>query len=95
MRSKSTYGNIFLKILSLEKVVMAHKSQFELNPTQLNSERLKKVPAELITYLAFWKNNFRSRKQVCHGFKMGIGTPYSLCSSEWYKKKITTEENSK
>ncbi|XP_075084813.1 uncharacterized protein LOC142168055 [Nicotiana tabacum] len=57
--SKATYGDIFQKIASLEKVVMVHKAQFEEHPTQLNRERLRKVHAELIRYLAleeeFWK----------------------------------------
>nr|XP_009616442.1 uncharacterized protein LOC104108979 [Nicotiana tomentosiformis] len=57
--SKATYGDIFQKIASLEKVVMVHKAQFEEYPTQLNRERLRRVHAELIRYLAleeeFWK----------------------------------------
>ncbi|XP_070039229.1 uncharacterized protein LOC142177090 [Nicotiana tabacum] len=57
--SKATYGDIFQKIVSLEEVFMVHEAQFEANPTQLNRERLQKVQAELIRYLAleeeFWK----------------------------------------
>ncbi|XP_070034714.1 uncharacterized protein [Nicotiana tomentosiformis] len=57
--SKETYGDIFQKIVSLEEVVMVHERQFEANPTQLNRERLQKVQAELIRYLAleeeFWR----------------------------------------
>lgn len=47
------------KISSLEEVVMVHKTQFELNPTIQNRERLYKVQAELFRFLAleeeFWK----------------------------------------
>lgn len=57
--SRSTYGNIFQKISSLEEVVKVHEAQFELNPTLQNRERLQKVQAELFRYLAleeqFWK----------------------------------------
>lgn len=49
--SKATYENIFQKVASLEEVVLVHKAQFELNPTQLNRERLQKVQANLIRYL--------------------------------------------
>ncbi|XP_019242361.1 PREDICTED: uncharacterized protein LOC109222455, partial [Nicotiana attenuata] len=57
--SRSTYGDIFQKIASLEEVVLVHEKQFEAVPTQMNRERLHKVKAELIRYLAleeeFWK----------------------------------------
>ncbi|XP_075076870.1 uncharacterized protein LOC142163479 [Nicotiana tabacum] len=57
--SKSTYGDIFKKISSLEEVVKVHEAQFEINPTRANRERLCKVQAELIKFLAleeqFWK----------------------------------------
>ncbi|XP_075103192.1 uncharacterized protein LOC142177960 [Nicotiana tabacum] len=57
--SKSTYGDIFKKISSLEEVFKVHEAQFEINPTRANRERLCKVQAELIKFLAleeqFWK----------------------------------------
>lgn len=53
------YGDIFQKITSLEEVVIVHETQFERFPTYQNRERLQKVQAELIRYLAleeeFWK----------------------------------------
>ncbi|XP_070029807.1 uncharacterized protein LOC142170174 [Nicotiana tabacum] len=56
---KATYGDIFQKIESLEEVVMVHEAQFEVFPTQENRERLQKVQADMIKYLAieeeFWK----------------------------------------
>ncbi|XP_075087628.1 uncharacterized protein LOC142169637 [Nicotiana tabacum] len=56
--SRATYGDIFQKIASLEEVVMVHEAQFEAFPTQENRERLQKVQAEMIRYLAieeeFW-----------------------------------------
>lgn len=57
--SRSTYGDIFQKITSLEEVFGVHEAQFEINPTLQNRERLQKVHAELLRYLAldvqFWK----------------------------------------
>lgn len=38
--SRATFGDIFQKIGSLEKVVRVHEAQFELNPTLKNRERL-------------------------------------------------------
>ncbi|XP_019242683.1 PREDICTED: uncharacterized protein LOC109222830, partial [Nicotiana attenuata] len=49
----------FRKLASLEEVVLVHERQFEAFPTQMNRERLHKVKAEMIKYLAveeeFWK----------------------------------------
>ncbi|XP_019242574.1 PREDICTED: uncharacterized protein LOC109222709 [Nicotiana attenuata] len=57
--SKSTYGDIFQKIASLEEVVLVHEDEFERNPTVQSRQRLQKVQADLIKYLAleeeFWK----------------------------------------
>ncbi|XP_075080475.1 uncharacterized protein LOC107786790 [Nicotiana tabacum] len=57
--SKATYGDIFQKIASLEEVVLVHERQFELSPTQMNRQKLHKVQAEMIKYLAleeqFWR----------------------------------------
>nr|XP_009765405.1 PREDICTED: uncharacterized protein LOC104216959 [Nicotiana sylvestris] len=57
--SRATYGDIFQKITSLEEVVIVHEAQFERFPTYQNRERLQKVQAELIRYLAleeeFWR----------------------------------------
>ncbi|XP_070032022.1 uncharacterized protein [Nicotiana tomentosiformis] len=50
--SKDTYGNIFQNIASLEEVVLVHEVQFELNHSFQNRERLMKVQAEFIKYLA-------------------------------------------
>ncbi|XP_070042161.1 uncharacterized protein [Nicotiana tomentosiformis] len=47
------------KIESLEEVVLVHEAQFEVTPTKLNRERLHKVQADLIRFLAleekYWK----------------------------------------
>lgn len=40
LQSRDTYGDIFQKISSLEEVVKVHETQFELNPTVQNRERL-------------------------------------------------------
>ncbi|XP_016473910.2 uncharacterized protein LOC107795741 [Nicotiana tabacum] len=57
--SRATYGDIFQKIASLEEVVMVHERQSEVNPTQMNRQRLQQVQAEMIKYLAleeeFWR----------------------------------------
>ncbi|XP_009759123.1 uncharacterized protein [Nicotiana sylvestris] len=57
--SRATYGDIFQKISSLEEVVLVHERQFEVNPTQMNRQRLQQVQAEMIKYLAleeeFWR----------------------------------------
>ncbi|XP_019257600.1 PREDICTED: uncharacterized protein LOC109235803 [Nicotiana attenuata] len=57
--SKATFGDIFQKLASLEEVVLVHERQFEAVPTQMNRERLQRVQAEMIRYLAleeeFWK----------------------------------------
>lgn len=50
--SRATYGDIFQKISNQEEVVLVHEAQFELNPTQLNKERLQNAQAEFIRYLA-------------------------------------------
>ncbi|XP_019255146.1 PREDICTED: uncharacterized protein LOC109233735 [Nicotiana attenuata] len=61
--SRATFGDIFQKIASLEEVVRVHEAQFEINPAKQNRERLQKVQAELIKYLAleekFWKQKAR------------------------------------
>ncbi|XP_070002742.1 uncharacterized protein LOC142165914 [Nicotiana tabacum] len=41
--SRATYGDIFQKIASLEEVVLVHEIQFEVNPTQMNRQRLRQV----------------------------------------------------
>ncbi|XP_070013760.1 uncharacterized protein [Nicotiana sylvestris] len=41
--SRATYGDIFQKIASLEEVVLVHERQFEVNPTQMNIQRLRQV----------------------------------------------------
>ncbi|XP_019241420.1 PREDICTED: uncharacterized protein LOC109221391 [Nicotiana attenuata] len=57
--SKATFGDIFQKLASLEEVVKVHETQFELNPTIQNRERLQKVQSDLIRVWAieedFWK----------------------------------------
>ncbi|XP_075078217.1 uncharacterized protein LOC142164292 [Nicotiana tabacum] len=57
--SRATYGDIFQKIANLEEVVLVHERQFEVNPTQMNRQRLQQVQAEMIKYLAleeeFWR----------------------------------------
>ncbi|XP_075079960.1 uncharacterized protein LOC107788444 [Nicotiana tabacum] len=50
--SRATYGDIFQKIASLEEVVLVHERNFEVNPTQMNRQRLQQVQAEMIKYLA-------------------------------------------
>ncbi|XP_070025703.1 uncharacterized protein [Nicotiana sylvestris] len=59
--SKDTFGDIFQRLASLEEVVKVHETQFELNPTVQNRERLQRVQAELIRVWAleehFWKQN--------------------------------------
>ncbi|XP_075096407.1 uncharacterized protein LOC142174500 [Nicotiana tabacum] len=56
---QATYGDIFQKIASLEEVVLVHEAQFEVVPSQDNRERLQKVQADMIKYVAieeeFWK----------------------------------------
>ncbi|XP_075074644.1 uncharacterized protein LOC142162219 [Nicotiana tabacum] len=57
--SKATFGDIFQNLASLEEVVKVHETQFELNPTIQNRERLQRVQADLIRVWAieedFWK----------------------------------------
>nr|XP_016475204.1 PREDICTED: uncharacterized protein LOC107796895 [Nicotiana tabacum] len=57
--SRATYGDIFQKIASLEEVVLVHERHFQVNPTQMNRQRLQQVQAEMIKYLAleeeFWR----------------------------------------
>ncbi|XP_070039469.1 uncharacterized protein [Nicotiana tomentosiformis] len=59
MWSKATYDNNFQKVASLEELVIVHETQFELNPTPHNRERLLKVQADFIRYFyleeEFWK----------------------------------------
>ncbi|XP_070025348.1 uncharacterized protein [Nicotiana sylvestris] len=50
--SKPTFGDIFQKIASMEKVVMVHEEEFEANPTGMNRDRLQKFQTELIKCLA-------------------------------------------
>ncbi|XP_075080303.1 uncharacterized protein LOC142165823 [Nicotiana tabacum] len=62
-RSRATFEDIFQKIVSLEEVVLVHEKKFEIYPTQMNRERLQKVQAEMIKYLAleeeFWRQKAR------------------------------------
>ncbi|XP_070017110.1 uncharacterized protein LOC142172446 [Nicotiana tabacum] len=57
--SRATYGDIFQKIASLEEVVLVHERHFEVNPTQMNRQRLQQVQVEIMKYLAleeeFWR----------------------------------------
>lgn len=43
--SRETYGDTFQKISSLGQVVLVHEAEFEMNPSQQNRERLRKVQA--------------------------------------------------
>ncbi|XP_075103684.1 uncharacterized protein LOC142178250 [Nicotiana tabacum] len=48
--SRATYGDIFQKISSLEEVVLVHEKHFEVNPTQMNLQRLQQVQADNILH---------------------------------------------
>ncbi|XP_070020059.1 uncharacterized protein [Nicotiana sylvestris] len=59
--SRATYGDIFQKIASLEEVVLVHERQFEVNPTQMNKQRLQQVQAEMIKYFALEEESWRQK----------------------------------
>nr|XP_018622849.1 uncharacterized protein LOC108943378 [Nicotiana tomentosiformis] len=67
---KATYGDIFQNIAILEEVVLVHEAQFEKNPTKQNRERLQKVQAELIKYLAL-EEQFWQQKSGMNWFQDG------------------------
>nr|XP_009781794.1 PREDICTED: uncharacterized protein LOC104230633 [Nicotiana sylvestris] len=62
--SRATYGDIFQKIASLEEVVLVHERQFDVNPTQMNRQRLRQVQAEMIKYLALEEEFWRQKPGV-------------------------------
>ncbi|XP_075102115.1 uncharacterized protein LOC142177432 [Nicotiana tabacum] len=68
--SKATFGDIFQNIASMEEVVMVHEAEFEANPTGMNRERLQKVQAELIKYLAL-EEKYWQQKAGMTWFKEG------------------------
>ncbi|XP_075109006.1 uncharacterized protein LOC142180816 [Nicotiana tabacum] len=68
--SRATYGDIFQKIASLEEVVLVHEIQFERFPTVQNRERLQKVQAELLRFLAF-EEEFWKQKSGMSWFQYG------------------------
>ncbi|XP_019251034.1 PREDICTED: uncharacterized protein LOC109229947 [Nicotiana attenuata] len=68
--SKATFGDIFKQIASLEEVVKVHETQFELNPTIQNRERLHRVKADLIRVLAL-EEEFWKQKASLNWFKDG------------------------
>ncbi|XP_009769215.2 uncharacterized protein [Nicotiana sylvestris] len=68
--SRATYGDIFQKIASLEEVVLVHERQFEVNPTQMNRQRLQQVQAEMIKYLALEEAFWRQKASMLW-FKVG------------------------
>ncbi|XP_070004894.1 uncharacterized protein [Nicotiana sylvestris] len=57
--SKASLGDIFQRIASLEEVVKVHETQFKLNQTVQNRERIQRVQADLIRVWPleeeFWK----------------------------------------
>jgi len=57
--SKETLGNIFQEIITLEEVIKVNETQFELDPSGTNREKLHKSQAELRKQLQreeeFWK----------------------------------------
>lgn len=65
------------KISSLEEVVMVHKTQFELNPTIQNRERLYKVQAELFRFLALEEEFWKQKAGTFLGAKIIPILPYS------------------
>ncbi|XP_019248490.1 PREDICTED: uncharacterized protein LOC109227751 [Nicotiana attenuata] len=48
-------------IASMEEVVMVHEAEFEDNPTKMNRERLQRVQAELIKFLALEEKNWKQK----------------------------------
>lgn len=75
--SRATYGDIFQKIASLEDVVLVHEAQFEAFPTQDNRERLQRVQADMIKYLAIEKE-FWKQKAEMQWLRRGIETQNSF-----------------
>ncbi|XP_070034936.1 uncharacterized protein [Nicotiana tomentosiformis] len=68
--SRATFGDIFQKITSLEEVVLVHERKFKAYPTQMNRERLQKVQAKIIKYLAL-EEDIRRQKAGMTWFKDG------------------------
>ncbi|XP_070039509.1 uncharacterized protein [Nicotiana tomentosiformis] len=68
--SRAIYGDIFQRIARLNEVVLVHEKQFEEYPTQMNRERLQKVQAEMIKYLAI-EEEFCKKKSGMAWFKDG------------------------
>lgn len=71
-----------------------HETQFELNPTPHNRERLLKVQANFIRYLHLAE--FSKRKAKMNLFNDGDRShKLFTCTSQWKKKETTTKKNPK
>lgn len=70
--SRDSFGNIFQEIVTLEEVIKTHETQFEVDPMEINRERLNKTQVELKMHLQ-GKKNFGDKKLEWIGSRKVIG----------------------
>ncbi|XP_075074578.1 uncharacterized protein LOC142162156 [Nicotiana tabacum] len=81
--SRATFGDIFQRLASLEEVLQVHETQFELNLTMQNRERIQRVQTYLIRVWAleeeFWKQKAEDESDIAeeaiHFFKQQFHEP--------------------
>uniref|UniRef100_A0A0V0IHV1 Putative ovule protein n=1 Tax=Solanum chacoense TaxID=4108 RepID=A0A0V0IHV1_SOLCH len=59
--SKSTFGNIFQQIATLEDMIRVNETQLEMSPTEANRATLSKANAELKRYLKIEEEYWRQK----------------------------------
>jgi len=59
--SRTTFGNFFQQVATLEDIVKAKEMQLEINPTEENKSSLRKTEAELKRYLHIEKDYWKQK----------------------------------
>lgn len=63
--SRATFGDIFQRLASLEEVLQVHETQFELNLTMQNRERIQRVQTYLIRVWALEEEFWKQKAGMC------------------------------
>ncbi|KAG5606965.1 hypothetical protein H5410_028457 [Solanum commersonii] len=70
LKNKSTYGNIFQKVATLEDVVKVKELQLELDPSEENRAEMRRVATDLRKYQKYEEDLWKQKANL-HWFKEG------------------------